>query len=135
MVSDAASGWQTAGRVLLGLASAGITEMAIDKKDLSHECVIVHFKCNNCAHKFDIQYEIMNEYDGKTMNYGRYKTKTGVQACSGNLNYSFDFVQKCYDKMWQNYKTCGHNCYHWAKDFSDKLSYGDSDYWHYGYSG
>uniref|UniRef100_A0A914QWC0 Uncharacterized protein n=1 Tax=Panagrolaimus davidi TaxID=227884 RepID=A0A914QWC0_9BILA len=134
MVSNTARALCTTVRVVSAIATAGITEAFVHKKDLTHECVVVWYKCNKCDHKFAIQYETDNADDGRFMYFGHFENHLKIREF-GEINYHYDFVQKCFGKMWGNYKLFGHNCYHWAKDFSCKLRLADSDAYVYGYNG
>uniref|UniRef100_A0AC34FWH9 Uncharacterized protein n=1 Tax=Panagrolaimus sp. ES5 TaxID=591445 RepID=A0AC34FWH9_9BILA len=132
--TKAASGLVTTTRVLLGIATLGLTEKKIHKKDLTHECVIVRYKCKKCEKEFAIQYEIDEGEDGRLKDYGHFESHLKIRECV-NINLSFAFVQECYEKMWGNYKFFGHNCFHWAKDFSYKLRLADSEAFIYGRHG
>uniref|UniRef100_A0A914PDQ5 Uncharacterized protein n=1 Tax=Panagrolaimus davidi TaxID=227884 RepID=A0A914PDQ5_9BILA len=134
MENGVGSAMLTQCRVLLGILTLGITEAAIHKKDLNHECVVVYFQCKKCGHKFSIQYEIINESKGKAMEYGHYQICLSTRR-RGSIDHSFAFVQQCFDKMWQNYRILGHNCYHWARDFCSKLDTGNPNAFVYGYYG
>ncbi|KAH7709867.1 hypothetical protein AAVH_22862 [Aphelenchoides avenae] len=132
MASGATDGWVTTGRVLAGILSLGITEAAIDKKDLTHECILVWFKCRVCDHQFGCTFEILNDEDGKLAEWGRYENYIECRRAE-TYQLSFDFIHnKCFAAMWENYKWNGHNCYHWSRDFMCKLANKDPSAYVYG---
>ena len=89
-------------------------------KDSSHECIEIHFKCDECGN--NAQWTLEFGSYGKRFGMNYYSTEYGCQRCFKTSNLTFGDVGSLFDEMCSsNYSLTDNNCCHWSSELYWKL--------------
>ncbi|KAI3410493.1 hypothetical protein GPALN_004594 [Globodera pallida] len=103
------------------IVGAGGATQAI-KDDLTHNCLEVLYKCDQCGHEVHVTYEITRRKSSKTV--GRYSKRyshpyTKRFYCS-DTKMLVD-VDRVFNGMWCDFDLVTKNCKMWTNDFINRL--------------
>ena len=120
--SEFARGAVVAGRILVGAATLGLSELS-RKKDLSHECLEILTTCKVCGENRRYTAEILGS--GSKNTYfccGYYSWKYDARKTwKPPSSMTLDYVERKYKEVGTSYRFAGNNCYHWCLRLWNKL--------------
>ena len=119
MSSEFARGAVVAGRILVGAATLGLSELS-RKKELSHECLEILTTCKVCGENRRYTAEIMGDGDAHFC-CGYYSWEYDTRQTWEPSSMTLDYVERRFHEMGTSYRFAGNNCYHWCLRLWNKL--------------
>jgi len=89
-------------------------------QDVSHESILIEFKCRSCGFEFPLTYNFF--FEGKKVQYGHYSRRISIKETS-EQHLPFDYITGIYKQMpgFGSYRWRKFNCKHWSRNFMKKL--------------
>lgn len=120
MSSKGVKGAAEVGIWTVRILTLGLSTLADNGKNFTHECLEILYKCERCGESGRFTTEILGKHE-KEFECGYYRKQIRTRNSYKPSSMTVAYAKRRFDEMGSSYNFVTKNCYHWCRRLWDKL--------------